>query len=152
MSKQPENNDTPLTPAFNAVTPGTFCDIRHPLHRAVAAGDRDILPMLITKDADLEAQDHTGWTVLHHAVWHGNREMVERLLELGAFPHPITGCGKFPDEIARERGHTHLDDLLEKLNTEKKPSDLLADWLENPRAFSPGKNRKRKNPGRPENP
>lgn len=109
--------------------------IAHPLHVAIVERNIDRVKELILKESDLEIQDPHGWTALHHAVWIGDRKMIELIIDLGAFAHPITGCGKFPREIAQERGHAHLDDLLDKLDALKKPSCILGEWLDNPQAF-----------------
>ncbi len=111
--------------------------VSHPLHQALIKKDKEAVRAYIQKESDIEAQDHRGWTALHHAVWHGDREMIEFVIELGAYPQPMTGCGKFPHEIAGQRGHAHLDDLLKMLNDMKKPTDILAEWLDNPNSFIP---------------
>ncbi len=55
----------------------------------------------------------SGYASLHHAAWHGaDRAVVEQLLGLGAWRTLRTLNGLLPRDIARERGHRHLEDLL----------------------------------------
>ncbi|XP_059177832.1 poly [ADP-ribose] polymerase tankyrase-like [Physella acuta] len=56
-----------------------------PVIRAVSAGDRHILSLLIEYQADLDAPDKVyGMTPLMHATYHGNDEMVNFLCMQGA--------------------------------------------------------------------
>ena len=118
----------------------------HPLHRALVDKDKDVIRAYVQKESDIEIQDHRGWTALHHAVWHGDRDMIELVIDLGAYPHPLTGCGKLPRDIADLRGHRHIDDLLDKLNDIKKPTDMLAEWLDNPASFIPARQKRARRP------
>lgn len=55
----------------------------------------------------------SGYASLHHAAWHGaDRAVIEQLLGLGAWRTLRTLDGLLPRDIARERGHRHLEDLL----------------------------------------
>lgn len=56
----------------------------------------------------------SGFTSLHQAAWHGaGREVVGRLLALGAWRTLRAEDGRRAIDVARSRGHGHLDELLE---------------------------------------
>lgn len=55
----------------------------------------------------------SGFASLHQAAWHGaGREVVGRLLELGAWRTLRAEDGRRAIDVARSRGHSHLDELL----------------------------------------
>jgi hypothetical protein len=71
----------------------------------------------------------SGFASLHQAAWHGaDRDVVERLLDLGAWRTLRAADGRRPIDIARARGHRHLDDLLEPPAPDgaARPGDLDA--------------------------
>jgi hypothetical protein len=52
---------------------------------AVERGDRDTVAQMLESDASLAVSvDATGATALHHAAFHGRREIVDILLKAGA--------------------------------------------------------------------
>jgi ankyrin repeat protein len=55
-----------------------------PLHTAARKGNREIAELLITKGADLNAQNSYGYTPLHIAALGGEKEIVALLLAAGA--------------------------------------------------------------------
>lgn len=83
------------------------------LIQTVKNGHANIVEILISHGADLEARDGQGLTALHHASWRGHSEIVETLMEHGAAVNKkvnMTAFTAFPtEEIAeRPRGHTSL--------------------------------------------
>jgi len=84
-----------------------------PLHSALASGKTDVALLLIDKGADFAAVQLThGYTPLHYAAAGGLEIVVTRLLELGADPQLAAIDGKTPIDMATEKGHMQIADLL----------------------------------------
>jgi len=82
-----------------------------PLDRAVGAGFKDIVELLVAKGADVNARGNWGWTPLHSAVY-GHKDIVELLLAKGADVDARDGSGRTPLAYALNEGHTEIVDLL----------------------------------------
>ncbi|MEU3889372.1 ankyrin repeat domain-containing protein [Streptomyces sp. NPDC029041] len=73
--------------------------------------------------------NRSGFSPLHQAAWHGaDFAVVSRLIAHGAWRTQRTRDGRRPVDIARERGHTHLLELLEPVTV--RPLPAPADVLE----------------------
>jgi ankyrin repeat protein len=87
-----------------------------PLHSAVAtdAGQRDveIVRMLLEKGADPNAKSQSGSTSLHTVGFTGDRQSLDLLLKHGGDPAIKNNDGKTAADLARERGHEEIGDLL----------------------------------------
>lgn len=87
-----------------------------PLHSAVAtdagAADIEIVRMLLDKAADPNAKSQSGSTPLHTAAFTGDRASLDLLLTHGADPAIRNKEGKIAADVARERGHQEIADLL----------------------------------------
>lgn len=91
---------------------------RHRIADAAKAFDWPTLLELVTQlpgSVNLSRPDGSAWYApLHQAAHVGaSAEVVERLLALGAWRTLRCAKGQRPVDIARERGHRHLLDLLE---------------------------------------
>jgi ankyrin repeat protein len=84
-----------------------------PLQRAVDCGFRDIVDLLITKGADVNAKDNGDWTPLHSAVY-GHKDIVELLISKGANVNAKDGNRRTPLYYAKEQRHTEIVELLKK--------------------------------------
>jgi Ankyrin repeats (3 copies) len=54
------------------------------LHRAALNGREAAVRLLLEKEADVDARDEHGWTVLYWSAWDGHEATVRLLLEKGA--------------------------------------------------------------------
>jgi cytohesin len=84
-----------------------------PLDRAVIAGFKDIVELLIAKGANVNAKDNWDWTPLHSAVY-GHKDIVELLIAKGANVNARNGGGRTPLWYAQDEGHTEIVELLRK--------------------------------------
>src|SRR5256714_1767067 len=87
-----------------------------PLHSAVAtdagAVDTEIVRMLLDKGADPNARSQSGSTALHTVAFTGDRASLDLLRKHNADPAIKNNEGKIPADVARERGHDEMADLL----------------------------------------
>ncbi|MET9101774.1 ankyrin repeat domain-containing protein [Streptomyces antibioticus] len=71
--------------------------------------------------------NRSGFTALHQAAWHGAEfAVVSRLIAHGGWRTQRTRDGRRAVDIARERGHTHLLDLLEPVAVRRLPAPEAA--------------------------
>ena len=90
-----------------------------PLIIAAEKGHHHIVGYLILNEAELNRRDHKGNTALITAVSSDappevRRAIVQRLLDFGASLHIENDEGKTALEIARERGDTDIQKMIEK--------------------------------------
>ncbi len=84
-----------------------------PLSRAVGAGFKDIVELLIAKGADVNAKSNWNWTPLHKAV-HGHKDIVELLITEGANVNARDGADRTPLFYAKDEGNAEIVELLRK--------------------------------------
>jgi len=82
------------------------------LHGAVARRDVEIAKMLLEAGADPNARQERGFVPLHDAAANGNAALVELLLKHGARADTKTDDGKTAGNMAAEREHKELAEML----------------------------------------
>lgn len=89
---------------------------RTKLHLAVMEGSlkKTKLYLYIGAKINLWARDNYGWTPLHYAASIGSGDIVEILLKKGADPNIKDNEGKIPLDIAVEKGHEGVADILRR--------------------------------------
>ena len=85
-----------------------------PLHSAVAGRRRSVAEALLERGAPVDARSHGGFTPLLEAAENGDVALVELLLAAGADPSIARDDGKKPQDVAVERGHEEVVDLLQE--------------------------------------
>lgn len=85
-----------------------------PLHAAVAGGQRTCVALLVQNGADANASYAGGYTPLHVACLNGDDASARILLGAKARPDARGPEGKLPIDLAREKGHERLVNLLAK--------------------------------------
>ena len=83
------------------------------LHACIALSkDVETVRLLIEQGADVNMEQAGGYTPLHQAAAAGRHELVPILLSAGADPSKVCFKGKRPVDYARDRGHSHVVDML----------------------------------------
>ncbi len=85
---------------------------RNPLNWAAYYGHAAIVELLIANKADVNGQNLTGFTALHHAVENNKLEMVQLLLSLGAEINKENKRGKKPIDIAIHNNNNTIIKVL----------------------------------------
>jgi ankyrin repeat protein len=84
-------------------------------------GNIEAVNHLISKGADVNAQDIGGATPLHLAAWKGHNAIALRLLEHGASANAMSKEGMTPLDIAMMRENRELAEAIEKTAPKLKP-------------------------------
>ena len=82
-----------------------------PLHYATGNGHKEIVVLLITEGADVNAKNGKGWTPLFGAAVLGKNKIVELLIAKGANVNAMDNDGETPLTYA---GDSEIIDLLRK--------------------------------------
>ena len=83
-----------------------------PLHRAARDGDTNLVKVLITNHADINAKERDGRTPLHWAALNGHLDVVNLLLVNGAAVDAMENDGKTPMHCAAMNDHLEIVKLL----------------------------------------
>ena len=92
---------------------------RYALNWATLNNHTAAVKLLLELKAPVEAENHTGFTALHHAAESGSIDAARILLAAGADPDHPNKSGVRPLMTAMDNGHTALAKLLE--TTPRKP-------------------------------
>jgi ankyrin repeat protein len=84
------------------------------LHGAVARRDVEIVKMLLEAGADADARQERGFVPLHDAAANGSAPLVKLLLKHGAQADAKADDGKTAGDMASERGHKDIAEMLKK--------------------------------------
>jgi hypothetical protein len=112
--------DGPLDVVENLIENGfaTVSDLDRqrdtPLHLAAFKGNAPIVKYLLTKKADLEAENESGQRPLHRAATNGCLEVVQILTEAGATLRVYDKNGMSPLHLAARRGSAVITSYLYK--------------------------------------
>lgn len=83
-----------------------------PLSSATAGGNVEVVRLLLEAGANVESRQAGGFTPLMGAAAGGKREMVELVLAHGADRAAKSDDGRTAADLARERGHGELAEML----------------------------------------
>ena len=86
-----------------------------PLHAAAAGGHREVCALLLSHNAEINAEQASQYTALHSAAANGSEELVRLLLAHEANPKAKSEKGETPLDMARARNHSGVVALLERL-------------------------------------
>ena len=93
-----------------------------PLHYAAQQGNMELSRILISKKADVNAQNMKGMTALHLAVAQVQRDLCSILINAGAKVDIKDRDGKTPLDWAIELNHRGLAEYLRRTLDQQKPS------------------------------
>lgn len=82
-----------------------------PLHAALANGHESVARELVFEGADVNLPANSQWTPLHYAGFLGSKPLALFFMEQGAKTRPGPE-GKTPADIALEKGHSGVAELL----------------------------------------
>jgi ankyrin repeat protein len=106
LLKQGAEIDSRAPSAGNVPAGGTA------LMLAAARDHIEVVKFLISKGANVNLADEGGGTALIYTVWKGNKEIVALLLEKGADIYARTRDGRTPLSVAKQYGHTDIEQML----------------------------------------
>lgn len=84
----------------------------YPLHAAISANFDGIAKMLIEAGAEVNVLQASRISPLHFAAQNGNIDLIILLLENGARIEIKNDLGKTASDLAAEKGHTEIADIL----------------------------------------
>ncbi|MBM4168022.1 MAG: ankyrin repeat domain-containing protein [Ignavibacteria bacterium] len=87
-----------------------------PLHSAVTGKRLEVAQFLLEQGVDVNARQTTlGYTPLHYAAVSGMQSAAKKLIEFGAEVHLKSVDGKTPLDLATEKNHAEVIQILEPL-------------------------------------
>jgi hypothetical protein len=92
-----------------------------PLHSAVAGRHRELVELLLSRGAAVNARQSGGWTALHSAAQHGDKDTIAVLLQHGADIAARNADGKRAVDLARDAGYLQLTTVLKPSSTKEVP-------------------------------
>ncbi len=86
-----------------------------PIYYAAWSKVTEVVEILLEEGVDVNTKDKWGWTPLHYmAEYDYYRNMAEFLIVKGADVNAKNNQGKTPLQVAKEKGHTEIVELLRK--------------------------------------
>jgi ankyrin repeat protein len=82
------------------------------INTAAASGNPEIVKAVLDAGARPDHQQQAGYTALHEAAAHNNLAMTQALLDAGADPDIRSDDGKTAYDMASEKGHKEVLQLL----------------------------------------
>ena len=92
--------------------------------RGFTSGAREVADLLLSRGADIDQADASGWTPLHHAAWRAEPAVVGFLLEHGARIDLVDRKGKTALDLACGRSYNDFRDMHD--NSHPPEGDYLA--------------------------
>jgi len=89
-----------------------------PLWLAASVGHADLAELLIANGANVNFRSKNGSTLLWAAALHGHADIVELLLAKGI----TVGASDAALDLAEQKGHTEIVDLLKQYLVGQRPS------------------------------
>ncbi|MBL8860315.1 MAG: ankyrin repeat domain-containing protein [Planctomycetes bacterium] len=83
------------------------------IHSAAAGGSAEIVERVVLAGADVNARQHGGFTALQAAAGAGRMDMTRFLLAHGAERNVRNDAGKSARDLAHEKGHVAVVQLLD---------------------------------------
>ena len=90
------------------------------INAAAASRNTEVVKLVLRAGADPDTQQEAGYTALHSAAINNNSDMVRALLDGGADPGVRTDAGQTAAEMAREKGHTEVSEMLRMAQPQEK--------------------------------
>jgi len=90
------------------------------INAAAASRNTEVVKLVLRAGADPDTQQEAGYTALHSAAINNNSDMVRALLDGGADPGVRTDAGQTAAEMAREKGHTEVAEMLRMAQPQEK--------------------------------
>mgnify|MGYP000947729984 CR=1 FL=1 len=84
-------------------------------------GNADAVKYLVSKGADVNAQDSGCATALHLAAWKGFTDIVRYLLQNGASGNAMSTDGMTPLDIAMVKGNKEIAEAIQQAAPKLKP-------------------------------
>lgn len=98
---------------------------------AATAGNADKVKTLLHEGADINSADpESGYTCLHIAAAHGDKALLDVLLEFDKYRGDLSFSAKSYDpprqawQVAMVHGHSEIGNLIDPLNTEPTASRI----------------------------
>ena len=98
---------------------------RTPLHEAALRGHKEVVELVIDKDADVNAKDWMSRTPLHNAALDGHKEIVELLIAKGADVNAKGESGFYKGQTPLDWAEQFEDDSPEDKANIKETAALL---------------------------
>src|SRR5450755_4025192 len=83
------------------------------INAAAASRNLEVVKLVLQAGANPDAQQQAGYTALHEAAVNNNVELAGALLKAGADPGVRSDAGLTPADMAREKGHKEIAEMLD---------------------------------------